>query len=79
MPLPVTDPRFLQDLLSLSRGDLSFFLSDLHALLAVPDARRSSSGKGGIRILHSSLIDFLSDRARGEALHQLRQGARGPR
>ena len=74
MPLPVTDPRFLEELLSLNRGDVSFLLSDLHALLAVPDSRRpgpsssstpsSSSGEGGIRILHSSLIDFLTDRAR---------------
>ncbi|KAF8184234.1 hypothetical protein BJ912DRAFT_975450 [Pholiota molesta] len=70
LPIPVTDPRFLEELLSLNRGDVSFILSDLHSILNVPDARRSSTaspsraGDNGIRILHSSLIDFLTDRSR---------------
>ena len=79
LPIPVTDPRFLEELLSLNRGDVSFILSDLHSILSVPDSRRNpiasqqpspssstgpKSGETGIRILHSSLIDFLTDRSR---------------
>ncbi|KDR77817.1 hypothetical protein GALMADRAFT_245920 [Galerina marginata CBS 339.88] len=71
LPIPVTDPRFLEELLSLNRGDVSFILADLHSILSVPDSRRNSvsaasakAGESGIRILHSSLIDFLTDRSR---------------
>jgi len=71
LPIPVTDPRFLEELLSLNRGDVSFILGDLHSILNVPDTRRNSVSAGnprtldtGIRILHSSLIDFLTDRSR---------------
>ncbi len=69
LPIPVTDPRFLEELLSLNRGDVSFILGDLHSIINVPDNRRTSSGSprtldAGIRIIHSSLIDFLTDRSR---------------
>ena len=71
LPIPVTDPRFLEELLSLNRGDVAFILTDLHSILSVPDSRRNSvvmnnarAGETGIRILHSSLIDFLTDRSR---------------
>ncbi|KAF9476403.1 hypothetical protein BDN70DRAFT_882509 [Pholiota conissans] len=71
LPIPVTDPRFLEELLSLNRGDVSFILSDLHSILNVPDSRRNTvsptkAGDNGIRILHSSLIDFLTDRSRAQ-------------
>ncbi|KAF8878896.1 hypothetical protein CPB84DRAFT_1793757 [Gymnopilus junonius] len=75
LPIPTTDPRFLEELLGLNRGDVSFILADLHSILSVPDSRRNSmsamastggakSGETGIRILHTSLIDFLTDRSR---------------
>jgi len=61
----------LEELLSLNRGDVSFILGDLHSIINVPDTRRNSVGAWnprtldtGIRILHSSLIDFLTDRSR---------------
>ncbi|KAF9550936.1 hypothetical protein CPC08DRAFT_320964 [Agrocybe pediades] len=73
LPIPVSDPRFLEELLSLNRGDVSFILAELHSILNVPDSRRnpgppvnSRAGETGIRILHSSLIDFLTDRSRAE-------------
>lgn len=70
--IPITDPRFLEELLSLNRGDVSFILGDLHSIINVPDTRRNAvatSGgprtlDNGIRIIHSSLIDFLTDRSR---------------
>jgi len=37
LPIPVTDPRFLEELLSLNRGDVSFILGDLHSIINVPD------------------------------------------
>ncbi|KAF9034313.1 hypothetical protein BJ165DRAFT_673938 [Panaeolus papilionaceus] len=73
VPIPVTDPRFLEELLSLNRGDVSFILGDLDSILNVPDSRKAvatngaqttTGGAEGIRILHSSLIDFLTDRYR---------------
>jgi hypothetical protein len=72
LPIPVTDPRFLEELLSLNRGDVPFILTDLHAILNVPDARRSTVSQPsntkvsdqGLRILHHSLSDFLMDRSR---------------
>ena len=70
LAIPITDPRFLEELLSLNRGDVYFALGDLHSILNVPDPRRSSTSTSpktpdaGIRILHSSLIDFLTDRSR---------------
>ncbi|KAF8148274.1 hypothetical protein B0H34DRAFT_268812 [Crassisporium funariophilum] len=71
LPIPVTEPRFLEELLSLNRGDVYFALGDLHSILNVPDPRRNSVTSttiktldSGIRILHSSLIDFLTDRSR---------------
>ena len=69
--IPVSDPRFLEELLSLNRGDVFFLLSDLHAILSVPDPRRSSApgtnprvGESGIKVLHGSLQEFLTDRYR---------------
>ena len=38
LPIPVTDPRSLEELLSLNRGDIPFILTDPHAVLAVPEA-----------------------------------------
>ena len=70
LAIPITDPRFLEELLSLNRGDVYFALGDLHSILNVPDPRRSPATPNskppdaGIRILHSSLIDFLTDRSR---------------
>jgi RecA/RadA recombinase len=70
LAIPITDPRFLEELLSLNRGDVYFALGDLHSILNVPDPRRSSASSdskpldAGIRIIHSSLIDFLTDRSR---------------
>ncbi|KAH9480031.1 hypothetical protein JR316_0006628 [Psilocybe cubensis] len=71
LPIPVTDPRFMEELLSLNRGDVSFILADLHSILEVPDSRRNStaapsskSGETGIQIIHHSLVDFLTDRTR---------------
>ena len=70
LAIPITDPRFLEELLSLNRGDVYFALGDLHSILNVPEPRRSSTPTNskppdaGIRILHSSLIDFLTDRSR---------------
>jgi len=40
--IPTGDPRFLEDLLSLNRGDVPFILTDLHAILNVPDVRRNA-------------------------------------
>ncbi|KAF9522299.1 hypothetical protein CPB83DRAFT_118210 [Crepidotus variabilis] len=72
LSIPVTDPRFLEELLSLNRGDVSFILGDLHSIINVPDTRRNTQSPAGnprtldngIRIIHSSLIDFLTDRSR---------------
>ena len=82
LPIPATDPRFLEELLSLNRGDVSFILGDLHSIINVPDTRRSNAVpassssssssspanpravEGGIRIIHPSLVDFLTDRSR---------------
>jgi len=70
--IPIADPRFLEELLSLNRGDVPFILADLHPILNIPDARRhaishSSNHKSSdqcVRILHPSLTDFLMDRSR---------------
>ena len=72
LPIPVTDPRFLEELLSLNRGDVSFILADLHSIINIPDTRRSTvpasanirTVESGIRIIHPSLVDFLTDRSR---------------
>lgn len=70
LAIPITDPRFLEELLSLNRGDVYFALGDLHSIINVPDPRRNSNSTNskasdaGIRILHSSLNDFLTDRSR---------------
>lgn len=44
MPVSVTEPRFFEELLNLNHEDVSFLLSDLHALLVVPDTRRPGPG-----------------------------------
>ena len=70
--IPISDPRFLEELLSLNRGDIPFILTDFHAILNVPDARRNTTSQSsnakvldqGLRILHPSLSDFLTDRSR---------------
>jgi hypothetical protein len=72
LPIPVTDPRFLEELLPLNRGDVPFILTDLRAILNVPDARRNTISQPsnakvsdqGLRILDHSLSDFLTDRFR---------------
>ena len=72
LPIPIADPRFLEELLSLNRGDVPFILTDLHAILNIPDARRNTISQPsnaklseqGLRILHHSLSDFLTDRSR---------------
>jgi len=72
LPIPTADPRFLEELLSLNRGDVPFILTDLHAILNIPDARRNALSQPsnaklseqGLRILHHSLSDFLTDRSR---------------
>jgi hypothetical protein len=73
LPIPVADPRFLEELLSLNRGDVPFILTDLHAILNIPDARHNTisqpsnanvSSDQGLRILDHSLSDFLTDRSR---------------
>jgi hypothetical protein len=72
LPIPVADPRFLEELLSLNRGDIPLILSDLHAILNIPDARRNTISQTsnakvsdqGLHILDHSLSDFLMDRSR---------------
>ena len=67
LPIPIAGPRFLEELLSLNRGDDPFILTDLHAILNIPDARRNTISQPsnaklseqGLRILHHSLSDFL--------------------
>jgi hypothetical protein len=70
--IPIADPRFLEELLSLNRGDVPFILTDLQAIVNVPDARRNAISQSSnprssdqcVRILHTSFADFLMDRSR---------------
>ena len=72
LPISVMDPCFLEELLSLNRGDIYFILTDLHAILDVPEARRNTisqpsntkASDQGFRILHHSLPDFRMDQSR---------------
>jgi len=72
LPIPATDPRFLEELLSLNRGDIPLILTDLHTILNVSEARCNTISQPsntkvsdqGLRILHHSLSDFLLDRSR---------------
>jgi hypothetical protein len=72
LSIPIRDPHFLEELLLLNRGDVPFILTDFHAILAVPDARRNTSSQSsdaevfeqGLRIFHQSLSDFLTDHSR---------------
>jgi len=72
LPIPVADPRFLKELLSLNRGDIPFILSDLHAILNIPDARHNTISQTsntkvsdqGLCIPEHTLSDFLMDRSR---------------
>ena len=67
LPIPITGPWFLKELLLLNRGDVPFILTDLHAILNIPNARcntisqpsNAKLSKQGLRILHHSLSDFL--------------------
>jgi len=64
LPIPVTDPCLLEELLSLNRGDVSFILGDPHSILNTSDTRRNSSVRTrnlrtldtGVRILRISLL-----------------------
>ena len=39
LPIPIVGPQFLEELLSLNWGDIPFILTDLHAILNIPNAR----------------------------------------
>ena len=79
LPIPVADPRFLEQPLSLNWADIPFILTDLHAILNVPDPRRDTISQPsnakvfeqGLRILRHSLFDFLLDRTRAGGTHEL--------
>lgn len=45
--VPITDLRFLAELLSLNRGHVSFILGDLHPTIDVPDTRRKAVAASG--------------------------------
>ena len=56
-------PTFLENLLSLDKGDVHLYLSDLHSILYVPTPQLNADDDE-IRILHASLGDFLIDKLR---------------
>ena len=69
--IPVDDPCFLEELLSLNRGDIHFILSDLHAILNIPDAKHNTISQTsnakvsdqGLRIPEHTHSDFSRDRS----------------